>query len=111
LTGAYAITAQPPPLTGTATGGEGAPVSVSQDDLVIVGTRAEMAARGRVGGLVTSSRHDMSAIAKRAREGLDAKFLRDAGGDPDKAGVLRRLHFARLNLASVRARSRRKVAA
>ena len=80
---------------------------MSDDTVTIVLNRGEMAARGRVGGLVTASRHDMSAIAKRAREGLDAKFLREAGGDPGKAAVLRRLHFARLNLASVQARSRR----
>lgn len=83
---------------------------MSQDDLVVVGTRAEMAARGRVGGLTTASRHDMSEIARRARGGLDAKFLREADGDPDRAAVLRRLYFARLNLASVQAR-RRKAAA
>lgn len=81
--------------------------SMSLDDPVIVGTRAEMAARGRVGGLVTASRYDMSAIARRAREGLARKFLEQAGGDPVRAEVLRRLHYARLTerrLATMRAR-------
>jgi hypothetical protein len=80
---------------------------VSQEDPVIVGTRAEMVARGRVGGLVTASRYDMSAIASRAREGLAKKFLEQADGDPVKADVLRRLHYARMTerrLATMRGR-------
>lgn len=82
---------------------------MSEETVTIVLDRREMAARGRVGGLTTASRHDMSAIAKRAREGLDARFLREAGGDPTKAAVLRKLYFARLNLASVQARRRKAV--
>jgi hypothetical protein len=80
---------------------------MSDDTVTIVLDRAEMAARGRVGGLTTASRHDMAEIARRARGGLDAKFLREAGGDPVRAGVLRRLYFARLSLASVRARAKK----
>lgn len=80
---------------------------MSEDTVTIVVNRAEMAARGRVGGLTTASRHDMSEIARRARGGLDAKWLREAGGDPAKAEVLRRLHYAKLVLASVRARRKR----
>jgi hypothetical protein len=49
----------------------------------------------------------MSAIARRAREGLAKKFLDEAGGDPVLAERLRRLHYARMTerrLATLRAR-------
>jgi hypothetical protein len=59
-------------------------------------SRAVMVARGRIGGLTTASKHDMSAIAARARAGLEAKFLREANGDVKQAEILRRLYFARL---------------
>ncbi len=83
---------------------------MSDDTVTIVLDRAEMAARGRVGGLTTASRHDMADIARRARGGLEAKFLREAGGDPVKADVLRRLFYARLVLASVTARRGKRTA-
>lgn len=43
-----------------------------------------------------------------ARAGLDAKFLAEAGGDPVRAGHLRKAHFTRLALASAKARRRRR---
>lgn len=79
---------------------------MSDDTVTVILSREEMAARGRIGGLTTASRHDMSEIASRARRGLDAKFLREADGDPQRAAVLRKLYFARLTLASIRARRR-----
>lgn len=44
-----------------------------------------------------------------ARAGLDAKFLAEAGGDPERAASLRRAHFKRLALASARARRNKAV--
>lgn len=41
-----------------------------------------------------------------ARAALDAKFLEQAGGDPVRAGHLRKAHFARLALKSAQARRR-----
>lgn len=79
------------------------------DEVVVRMSRRQQAAYGRVGGLTTASRHDMREVARRAREGLAAKFLREAEGDPARADVLRRLYFARLTAASVAARVKRKV--
>jgi hypothetical protein len=81
---------------------------MSDETVTIVLDRGEMAARGRIGGLTTASRHDMAEIARRARGGLEAKFLREAGGDPVRAGYLKRLYYARLVLASVTARRAKK---
>lgn len=39
-----------------------------------------------------------------ARAGLEAKFLREADGDPQRAESLRKAHYQRLALKSVRAR-------
>lgn len=50
-----------------------------------------------------------SARTANARAALDAKFLREAGGDPVRAASLRKAHFARLALKS--AQARRKVRA
>ncbi len=49
---------------------------------------------------------DRSARTAPAREGLERKFLDQAGGDVLRAGHLRKAHFARLALKS--AQSRRK---
>ncbi len=51
---------------------------------------------------------DRSARTAPARAGLDARFLREADGDPVRAEHLRKAYFARLALQS--ARSRRKAA-
>lgn len=50
---------------------------------------------------------DRSGRTANARRGLDAKFLAEADGDPVRAEHLRKAHFARLALASARARRRR----
>lgn len=50
---------------------------------------------------------DRSARTLPGRRGLDAKFLREAEGDPARAESLRRAHFQRMALKSARARRRR----
>lgn len=47
---------------------------------------------------------DRTAATAPARAALDAKFLEQAGGDPIRAAHLRKAHFARMSLASARAR-------
>lgn len=49
---------------------------------------------------------DKAKRTRPAREAMRAKFLEEAGGDPEKAEHLRKAHFARLALKS--AVSRRK---
>ena len=46
-----------------------------------------------------------------ARAGLEAKFLREAGGDPKRAESLRKAHYQRLALKSAKARRRQAGAA
>lgn len=41
-----------------------------------------------------------------ARAGLEAKFLREADGDPQRAASLRKAHYQRLALKSAKARRR-----
>jgi hypothetical protein len=50
---------------------------------------------------------DRSARTANARAALMQRFLDEADGDVAKAESLRRAHFARLSLASARARRRR----
>lgn len=47
---------------------------------------------------------DRTARTAPARAALDARFLERAGGDPVRAAHLRKAHFARLALASAKAR-------
>lgn len=47
---------------------------------------------------------DRAARTLKARRALDQKFLDEAGGDPTRAEHLRKAHFQRLALKSVRAR-------
>lgn len=49
---------------------------------------------------------DRAARTAPARRALDEKFLREAGGDPQRAEHLRKAHFQRLALKSARARRR-----
>ncbi len=63
----------------------------------------QIAAHSRWGRVI-----DRAAATAPARAALDAKFLREAGGDPVRAEHLRKAHFARLALKS--AQSRRKAA-
>jgi hypothetical protein len=50
---------------------------------------------------------DRAARTAKARAALMQRFVDEAGGDPAKAESLRRAHFARLSLASARARRQR----
>jgi hypothetical protein len=50
---------------------------------------------------------DRTARTAPARAALDAKFLAQAGGDPVRAGHLRKAHFQRLALKSAAARRAR----
>lgn len=50
---------------------------------------------------------DRSARTAPAREALEAKFLREAGGDPARAASLRSAYYKGLALKSVRARRAR----
>lgn len=54
---------------------------------------------------------DRSARTAPGRAAAEQRFLDLAGGDPAKAAALRRAHFQRLALASVRARRLAKEAA
>lgn len=54
---------------------------------------------------------DRTARTAPARRALDEKFLREAGGDPQRAEHLRRAHFQRLALRSARARRKAREAA
>lgn len=53
---------------------------------------------------------DRSARTAPARRALDAKFLEQAGGDPQRAEHLRRAYFKRLALKSAQSRRRAKEA-
>lgn len=78
------------------------------------GNSAEMAMRGRLGGLAKSARHDAVEGTALARQAFLSKFEREV--DPDgllpeeerhrRAAAARKLHFA--NLATASARKRRK---
>ncbi|OKH69086.1 hypothetical protein EB73_14430 [Mycobacterium sp. SWH-M3] len=61
------------------------------------------AAHERWGALDAQGRTDATQAA---RDGLEAKFLREAGGDPKRAASLRKAHYARMTAASIRARRR-----
>lgn len=53
---------------------------------------------------------DRAARTAPARAGLEARFLREADGDPARAESIRKAYFARLALASLLARQARKAA-
>lgn len=53
---------------------------------------------------------DRSARTAPARRALDAKFLEQAGGDPQRAESLRSAHFKRLALKSAQSRRRAREA-
>jgi hypothetical protein len=50
---------------------------------------------------------DRPARTKNARKALEAKFLAQAGGDPQRAESLRRAYYARLAFLSAKSRRRR----
>ncbi len=53
---------------------------------------------------------DRTARTAAARRGLDAKFLREAGGDPVRAENLRKAHYASMTLKSAKARRKKEQA-
>lgn len=57
-----------------------------------------------------ASTPDRAARTAPARRALDAKFLREAGGDPQRAESLRRAYFKRLALKSAQSRRRAREA-
>ncbi len=80
------------------------------------GRRSARRSAARIGGLSLHVLRDSRAIAAKAREGLEAKFQRDALAiDPtltgraleEKVAAVRRLYYARLTDASVRAREKK----
>ena len=50
---------------------------------------------------------DRTARTANGRKAFEDKFLTEAGGDPQRAESLRKAYFARLALASAKARRRR----
>lgn len=54
---------------------------------------------------------DRTGRTANARKAFEAKFLRDADGDPQRAEHLRKAYYARLALQSAKARKRRGGAA
>lgn len=71
-------------------------------------TPFERAALGRIAAHESwAHTADRSARTANARAAHDAKFLKQADGDPVRAEHLRKAYFARLALKSAQARSRR----
>ena len=66
---------------------------------------AERTLRGRLGGYTSwANTPDRTARTAPARAALEAKFLADADGDPQRAEALRKAYFVGLALKSARAR-------
>lgn len=53
---------------------------------------------------------DRAARTANARNALEAKFLADADGDPQRAAALRKAYYARLTFKSLQARRKRAAA-
>jgi len=78
---------------------------------------AEMALRGRIGAFITHSRHDARETTRAARAAFANRFEDQV--DPDRvlpeaerlrrAESARKAHFARLALASARARAKKAI--
>lgn len=70
---------------------------------------SERVLAGRLGGYLSwANTVDRSARTAAARAALDAKFLEQADGDPQRAEALRRAHFSRLALKSAQSRRHAK---
>jgi hypothetical protein len=68
-----------------------------------------MADYGRIGAHISwANTVDRSARTAPARAKLEQKFLDEAGGDPMRAAHLRKAYYARLALASSKARARKR---
>lgn len=69
-------------------------------------TAAEKAERRLITSLAGIQCHivnDSDAIAARARAGLEARFLREAGGDERKAQLIKKAFYTRLALRRAQA--------
>jgi hypothetical protein len=74
-------------------------------------TTADRSLLGRIGAETSwANTTDRSARTAPARAALDAKFLKQADGDPLRAAHLRKAHFARLAYLSAQARRRAREA-
>ena len=71
-------------------------------------TPAERSLRGKI-AVETSwaNTENRPARTAKARRALEDKFLIEAGGDPVRAEHLRKAHYARMSLASAKARRNR----
>ena len=70
-------------------------------------TAAERSLRGQLAAHTSwANTLDRSARTAPARAAREAKFLAEADGDPQRAESLRRAYYARLALASAKARKR-----
>jgi hypothetical protein len=68
---------------------------------------------GALGGHISWANTPATDRAKRtapARQGLEDKFLREAGGDPKRAQNIRKAHYQRMAIKSAESRRRKKVA-
>ena len=64
---------------------------------------------GSLGGLTSwANTKDRTARTAPGRAALEARFLREAEGDPIRAAVIRKLFYKRLALKSVQARKARQ---
>ena len=71
-------------------------------------TSAAASMLGRIGAHTKwANTPDRTAATAPARAGLEQKFLDQAGGDPQRASSLRKAYYARLALASAKARRAR----
>jgi hypothetical protein len=69
---------------------------------------AERSLRGKLAVQTSwANTSDRPARTAKARRALEAKFLREADGDPKRAEHLRKAYYARLALKSAQARRRR----
>ena len=62
---------------------------------------------GRLGAHISwGNTKNRSARTANARAALEAKFLREADGDPVRAASIRKAYYKRLQIASARARKK-----
>jgi hypothetical protein len=71
-------------------------------------SESELTLLGRLGAHASwANTKDRTARTAPARAALEAKFLAEADGDPDRAASLRKAYYARLALKSAQARRKR----
>lgn len=67
--------------------------------------------RSRASDLSWAATEDWSARTAPARRAAEDRFLREAGGDPRRAEVLRRAHFKNMRIKSLATRKAKAAAA